>query len=73
MNVLVKQVLLNTFLKSLQKTLVKAVEKCPEEWDGVELRWLIQDKAAEFVWYPMCDKRSKRYKDYKNEMLVKNL
>jgi len=73
MDIFVKKALVNSFITNLKKELMEAVEKCPEEWDGLELRWLLRDKAAEFVWYGMVDKRSKRYKDYKNTVLVDNL
>jgi hypothetical protein len=69
----VKELLAKDFVKNLEKELIEAVKKSPEEWDGVELRWLLKDKTAEHVWYGMIDKRNKRYKDYKNFVLVNNL
>lgn len=68
-----KEILLKQFITQLEKELGEVVQKTPEDWDGVELRWLFKDKAADFVWYPHMDKRQKRYKDYKNFCLVNNL
>jgi len=43
----------------------------PENWDGTELRWLLADKFAGSA--SLCDKNTKRRKDYNNWMLVNNL
>ena len=50
-----------------------SVGNIPEEWDGFELRWYIRDKASEFVFSDMRGKKSKRYKEYENTMIVNNL
>lgn len=67
------------FMKNAMDTMMEDFEnnlnkgKIPEDWDGVELRWYIRDKASEFVWFDMRGKKSKSYKDYENTMLVNNL
>ena len=67
------------FMKNAMDTMMEDFEKnikngkIPEDWDGVELRWYIRDKASEFVWSDMRNKKSKRYKDYDNIILVNNL
>jgi len=43
----------------------------PENWDGIELRWLLAEKFTDSA--SLCDKATKRRKDYKNWMLVNNL
>ena len=49
------------------------VHKMPENWDGIELRWLIAEKCNSVVMGSYNGTKSRRYKDYKNEVLVKNL
>ncbi len=68
-----KKEMIETGMENLKKKLLEAIEKAPEEWDGVELRWLIRDKAAEFVYSCFQDKRQARYREYKNTVLVNNL
>jgi hypothetical protein len=41
----------------------------PEEWDGIELRWLVSDIAEENTY--KGDKR--RAKEYNNTVIVNNL
>lgn len=57
---------------NVQDGIIKKTDKLPENWDGIELRWYIADKFADAV-MGSYDKRSKRYKDYENEVLVNNL
>ena len=73
MHINIKDSLVKQFLKGLEAELMDAVLKIPEDWDGIELRWLFKEKAAEYVWQPMVDKRSKRYKAFKNFCLVNNI
>ena len=67
------------FMKNAMERMMEDFEKnlrngkIPEEWDGVELRWYIRDKASEFVWSDMDNKKSKRYKEFENTMLINNL
>ena len=44
----------------------------PEEWDGIELRWLIAEKFNQAVLGRYNDKRNKRHKDFVNECIVNN-
>lgn len=57
----------------LRNQILEAVNKAPQEWNGVEIRWLIRDKAAELAYGLYDNKKSKRYRDYKNEKIVRNL
>lgn len=43
----------------------------PEEWDGIELRSYVADKAAEFIIKGTMDRR--RLREYRNTVLVRNL
>lgn len=47
------------------------VKDLPEDWDGHELRqWMVDTWKREAIWRPM---EGKRMKDYRNEVLVRNL
>jgi len=58
-------------LGSIQKELFDKLSEAPTEWDGIELRWWIAYAACEAC--PDRRPRRKRFKDFKNEALVKNL
>lgn len=47
--------------------------KHPDNWDGHELRSLLADKFRNEITASMSNKRSQRVKDFKNEVLVRNL
>ncbi len=47
--------------------------KIPDDWDGIELRWLIRDSFSAVVFGGYTDRRSKRYKDYSNTVIIENL
>lgn len=64
---------INIAMDRLRESLLSKVDKMPEDWNGHELRWLIRDEANKYVWKNMDDKRSKRYKDYENTCIVKNI
>jgi len=59
-------------MDDLKETMISRVYNMPEDWDGVELRWYIIDKSKN-VDFSSYKKTSKRYKDYANTMLVRNL
>ncbi len=66
------------FVKHLSETVtaevIKAIEggMVPETWDGIELRWLLSDKFQEQR--PIVGNQPrKRYNDYTNEVIVRNL
>lgn len=62
---------MDTMMEDFEKSLNKG--KIPEDWDGVELRWLLRDMGDSFVWNDMKGKRSRRFKDYENHVLVNNI
>lgn len=44
----------------------------PENWDGIEFRWLIADRFSQVVFGDIGrNKRSKRYRDYLNDIRTK--
>jgi hypothetical protein len=72
MNYAVKIAFIAQLVGNVQDEIIKKTDKFPENWDGIELRWYIADKFSDVV-MGSYDKRSKRYKDYENEVLVNNL
>lgn len=62
---------INEMIENVKQEILRRAESIPEEWDGIELRWLIRDHfnliAIEGVG------SNKRKRDYNNEVLVKNL
>lgn len=67
-----KKVMIRELYKNMMNELLDKVDRMPEEWTGIELRWKISDLAEEWQ-YTIYDKRSKRYKNYKNTCLVENI
>lgn len=65
----------NAVIDAVKKDIVEKIEKgeVPEDWDGIELRWYIRDKFSEVVWGEWKNTKTKRYRDYKNAVLVNNL
>ncbi len=45
--------------------------KTPEDWDGIELRWLLAERFGRCVLSGTSNKRRKR--EYNNTVLVNNL
>jgi len=62
--------IVNEFMDSLRSNVLNAVEYMPEDWDGHELRAYIAEKASYEVSRTMRFGRSKRVKDFKNELIV---
>ena len=49
--------------ESLKKQMLERVSKMPDEWDGVELRQFMIDKASEYSAGSMDRKRKKSYEN----------
>lgn len=75
MNIEQKRQFVESVIGQLRDTLLRAVEKVPEEWDGFELRLLIDEKVAEHTQVRDIKQRMgyKRASDYRNTMKVSNL
>jgi len=58
---------------NIKSTVVDSISKMPEEWDGIELRQLIADKARESTYILDRPENRKRRREYRNEVLVRNL
>lgn len=61
----------NELCKEIAKGIVNQIEngKVPAEWDGIELRWLVQEHAST-NW---GNKDKKRKREYNNIVIVNNL
>ena len=64
---------INALIDNVRKNILEKVNEYPEEWDGVELRWLIKDHFNLVVFGGYNDKRDKRYKEYENHVICNNL
>lgn len=58
---------------SVAAELISKANRMPDEWDGHELRTLLSEKFAQETTPCMNDKRGRRYRDYQNEVIVRNL
>lgn len=58
-------------LDTMRESLLKKVDKMPEEWDGFELRRLIADYAEEQIAFAKMDKSRRRA--YNNTRIVRNI
>ncbi|MDY6844511.1 MAG: hypothetical protein SVW57_10520 [Thermodesulfobacteriota bacterium] len=59
-------------VKNVQEEIEAKIPNLPENWDGIELRWLVRDHFARVVFDGYEDKRGKRFRHYQNEY-IKNL
>ena len=64
---------IDSLIIRVKTELVKDIYKVPEEWDGIELRWLIRERFQKIVLGGQMDRRERRYKDYHNHVLISGL
>ncbi len=68
-----------TFIVELVKVVTGEIlllhqkDKIPENWDGIELRWLLREKFQAVVRGFTDERLIQRYKEYANTVLVENL
>lgn len=62
--------IINECLAYSKERLLACIDKLPEEWDALELRWLVCETANQNG--PLHDKKKRRL-DFNNECLVRNL
>lgn len=67
-----KRDFIQSLIETVETEIMNKTGKMPENWDGHELRLYIKDKFSDVVWGDV-NKKSKRYRDYKNTVLVDNL
>lgn len=67
-----KEKFIKNLIGHVQASLLKKIDKVPEEWDGLELRlWIADTFEWERTGSMVIDKR--RLKNYENEVLTKIL
>ena len=67
-----KKVLITEFFNQMRDYIIGEIPKMPEDWDGIELRWYIE-RAFEFESPKKTKEMTGRYRDFKNEVLVRGL
>ncbi len=55
---------ISTLIETVKERLLS--KDYPKDWDGVEMRWMIKERFERVVWGDMTDKRSNRYKKFKD-------
>lgn len=66
-----KQFFIVELIESVKKDLLEKAQYMPEEWDGLELRQYIADQFAGNVFGGnITNHRSRRYRLYKNEIII---
>ena len=73
MNTQEKTIFINELIDNVKAGVLKKIDKYPDKWDGVELRWLVSGHFESVVFADYNDKRKRRFKDFENECLVNNL
>lgn len=82
MNRYQKKLFIRQICNAVRDDLVKKIRDMPEEWDGHELRRLLADKFEREAWTlgpgqkrsnSLGGQPSKRYRDFLNECLTRNL
>jgi len=60
-------------IATVQKRILAKLPNVPEEWNGMELRWLIGEHFEKAAPYSASKRQEKRYRAYYNETLVRDL
>ncbi len=63
----------NGIIDNVKEEILNKVDKMPENWDGIELRFYVKDCFSTIVWSDVANKRKKRYKDYANYCIINDL
>lgn len=66
-------VIIQELCDTLAKSMLAKVDKLPDSWDGIELRWLLIDVAHRFIPGDTAKRQMKRRKEFCNTVLVENL
>jgi len=67
MNKQEKKKFIKEYCKALQSSILADVSKMPDEWDGIELRWLIDMRTKSDT------SLTKRLANFNNDILIHNL
>jgi hypothetical protein len=68
-----RQQFIRELTNNVKEDLLKECGKYPTDWDGFELRWRVADVYGQVVFGENGKRKGKRYLDYKNTVLIKNL
>ena len=68
-----KERIIRGLIASVKKTVLENVARMPAEWDGFELRQYVADKFKESSPFSYDATLRTRAKNYRNEVLVRNL
>lgn len=68
-----KQKFINELIDSVRSKIIQKIPMMPLEWDGHELRSFIADKFAYETTLDKFKHLKKCYKDYKTEVIARNL
>jgi hypothetical protein len=73
MNLQEKRQFINDLVKSVVDEIVQDIDygKIPEDWNGIELRWLLAYRFADSQYNRAFDK--KRKAEFNNTVLINNL
>jgi hypothetical protein len=67
-----KQEFLNHLIDGMKADILNKSDRFPETWDAYEMRTYVSERFQEVVWSGK-ELKGKRKKDYKNDILIKNL
>ncbi len=68
-----KRAFIYKYMATVRAILLSRVKDMPDDWDGVELRTYVHDSFEVGTTSLMKRGRSKRVRDYRNEVIIKNL
>jgi|WetSurMetagenome_2_1015567.scaffolds.fasta_scaffold145428_3 hypothetical protein len=64
---------INEILKNTKDMLIDNIDKIPENWTGIEIRWLLEQQLKIDTRIASFKKTTKRYKDFMNTCKIENL
>jgi len=67
-----KKAFIAELIQNNKAIILSKLDKLPQNWDGIELRWYIAEQFQTVIPNGQ-NKKSKRYQNYKNNCIVKNL
>lgn len=66
--------IIDELIDGVKVSIIKKVRVMPEEWDGIELRWYVAEMFKEMIVDPTTrHEYKKRYKEYRNTVIVAGL
>ena len=73
-----KRIFIRDLIRSVKTNVLNTVPEMPDNWDGIELRQYLADKFADASLLtrpigPTSQHLRRRKKNYKNDVLVRNL